>query len=320
MHCVFLDLQTFEQHIDLEVITQHVSKFTSYQTTNQSQITDRCKEADIVITNKVMFNREILAELPNLKLICVAATGTNNIDLEAAKSLGIKVTNVKNYSNKSVAQYVFAQLLSYYSRIEQHNNNVKQGLWQSQPVFCLHDIGSEELAGKTLGIVGYGNLGRSVERIALAFDMKVLVSERRGATSIREGRVSFEETMATADIISLHCPLTEDTKHLINANSLSNVKSNLVIINTARGDIIDDEALLNALNNNQIEAAILDVLNQEPPPPSHPLLENQLDNLIVTAHIAWGSSQSQQRLLNMLSDHVKAFVTNQKIDCLTAQL
>ena len=320
MHCVFLDLQTFEQHIDLEAITQHVSKFTSYQTTNQSQITDRCKDADIVITNKVVFNREILTELPNLKLICVAATGINNIDLEAAKSLGIKVTNVKNYSNKSVAQYVFAQLLSYYSRIEQHNSNVKKGLWQTQPVFCLHDVGSDELAGKTLGIVGYGNLGRSVEKIAQAFDMKVIVSERRGATSIRDGRVSFEQMMATADIISLHCPLTEETKHLINANTLSNAKRNLVIINTARGDIIDDSALLDALTNNRIEAAILDVLNQEPPPANHPLLNTQLDNLIVTAHIAWGSSQSQQRLLNLLSDHIKAIVNNQKIDCLTEQL
>jgi len=319
MHCVFLDLQTFAQHINLDEITGHVRHFTSYQTTDQTQLLVRCKNADIVITNKVVFDRQTLAQLPNLKLICVAATGTNNVDIQAAKEHGILVTNVKNYSNQSVAQYVFAQLLSYFSRIEKHNINVKQGLWQAQPVFCLHDVGSEELANKTLGIVGYGSLGKAVETIASAFGMKVIIAERANATTIRNGRVAFEEVMSNADIISLHCPLTEETKHLINTHSLKNAKRNLVIVNTARGDIIDDNALLLALESQRIEAAILDVLNQEPPPENHPLLNSGLDNLIITAHIAWGSLQSQQRLLNLLAVHIKAFVNNEPVNCLGSE-
>ena len=317
MHCVFLDVQTFEQHINLEAITKHVSTFVKYKTTQQSQIVERCEKADIVITNKVVFDKETLANLPQLKLICVAATGTNNIDLVAAKQQNVLVTNVKGYSNQSVAQYVFAQLLAYFSRVEKHNNNVKQGKWQSQPVFCLHDIGSDELAGKTLGIIGHGSLGQTVEKIACAFGMKVLIAERQGASSVRDGRTAFDKVLMTSDIISLHCPLTEETKHLINERSLSLVKKSAVLINTARGDVIENKALLFALENKQLGAAILDVLDQEPPPADHPLLTSSLNNLFITAHIAWGSSQSQQRLLNLLSEHIEAFVSNKTVDSLT---
>lgn len=314
MRAVFLDQATFSPTINLTNVEQQVAKLSCYPLTQPEQVIERSCDANIIITNKVVLDRVRLTQLPELKLICIAATGTNNVDLAAATELGICVTNITNYANQSVSQYVFAQLLSYFSHISDHNQNVHNNLWQQHHSFCLHGKGMDELAGKTIAIIGYGSLGQAVAERAKAFDLNVLVSERLGASKIREGRVSFEQALSHADIISLHCPQTPDTERLINEKSLALLKPNAVLVNTARGGLIDNRALLAALQEQRIGAAILDVLDVEPPPADHPLIANKFDNLIISAHIAWASKQAQQRLIDKLGDNISAFKRSMPIN------
>ncbi|TYK67364.1 D-2-hydroxyacid dehydrogenase [Colwellia echini] len=314
MRAVFLDKQTFSSTIDFSSIEQTVTELDCYDITSPREVITRCINADIIITNKVLLTAEILTALPQLKLICITATGYNNVDIDAARKHNIAVTNVSGYSSQSVAQYVFAQLLEYYQQISHHNNNTEQGLWSSSKSFCYHGNGFHELAGKTLGIVGYGNLGKAVETIALAFDMKVLISERPNTTQKRSGRVSFNEVITQADIITLHCPQTPDTEKLINSDVLSRMKSSAVLINTARGPLVDEQALFEGLVNNEIAYAIIDVLTQEPPPENHPLLMTHLSNLKVTAHIAWASFESQQRLIELVAKNIQGFTQGEQLN------
>ncbi|MBO9489479.1 D-2-hydroxyacid dehydrogenase [Endozoicomonas sp. G2_1] len=314
MRAVFLDQATFSSEIDITMIEQQVSKLTCYPLTNPEQIIEHSRDANIIITNKVVLNRVLLTQLPELKLICIAATGTNNVDLASATELGICVTNITNYANQSVSQYVFAQLLNHFSHISDHNQNVRNNLWQQHHSFCLHGKGMEELAGKTIAIIGYGSLGQAVAERAKAFDLNVMVSEHCGASKIRNGRVSFEQALSQADIISLHCPQTADTTSLINEKSLALVKPSAVIVNTARGGLINNDALLAALREKRIAAAILDVLDVEPPPADHPLIANKFDNLIITAHIAWASKQAQQRLIDKIAENISAFAAKEPIN------
>jgi glycerate dehydrogenase len=307
MKAVFLDQGTFSAAISLKEIAAQCNELVCYDFTAPNQVINRCLNVEIIITNKVLLNSEILQQLPQLKLICVAATGTNNIDLIVAKQLGIIVKNVSNYAETTVAQYVFSQLLEYFQQISKHNNDTAQGLWQQSPSFCYHGNHINELAGKTLGIIGYGNLGKSVANIARAFAMNVLISEHRGAKNIRSARVSFEYLLQHSDIISLHCPQTPETINLIDQSALSLMKNSALLINTARGALINNQALLQALKKNQIKHAILDVLEQEPPPSDHPLLSCKLPNLTITAHIAWASQQAQQRLINSIAENIAAF-------------
>ncbi|MDG1752143.1 MAG: D-2-hydroxyacid dehydrogenase [Thalassotalea sp.] len=307
MHAVFLDQQTFSANIELAEIKKHVHALTCYPLTQANEVIERALDADIIITNKVILSEEVLSQLPQLKLICIAATGINNVDIAAAKKRNIAVTNVSGYAKNSVAQYVFAQMLEYFSQVNHHNSNVEQGLWQQSPSFCFHGNGSVELAGKTIGLVGYGNLAKSVERLALAFDMKVLIAERPNASSKRSKRVAFDEVIKQADVLSLHCPQTPDTENLINTDVLQKMKPSAMLINTARGAIVNEQDLLTALNNNEIAFAALDVLNQEPPSPNHLLLTNQPKNLKITAHIAWASIEAQQRLINLLAKNISDF-------------
>jgi glycerate dehydrogenase len=318
MKAVFLDKKTFSDAIDLTSISKQVIQLTCFDVTPAIEIIKRCIDAEIIITNKVVLNAATLANLPKLKLICITATGFNNVDIEAAQKLGIAVTNVSGYSNASVSQYVFAQLLDYFQQISHHNNNTLQGYWSTADAFCFHGKGFSELAGKTIGIIGYGNLGQAVARIAQAFEMKVLISERINSTVIRSGRVAFDEVIKQADVISLHCPQTADTEQLINRAALAKMKQNTVLINTARGALIDESALLDALKNKTIAYAVLDVLNQEPPSADHPLLtaiaNKQLTNLKITAHIAWASDESQQRLISLVGDNISAFKQGEKLN------
>ncbi len=314
MRAVFLDLQTFNCAIKLGAIEQQVTMLTCYDTTKASEIIERCQGADIIITNKVLLTAETLAALPQLKLICICATGYNNVDIDTASKLNIAVTNVNGYAGQSVAQYIFAQLLEYYQQTSHHNSNTAQGLWSTSEVFCYHGNGIHELAGKTIGIVGYGNLGKAVEAVAQAFNMRVLVSERVNSNTIRAGRTAFNEVIEQADIISLHCPQSSQTERLINAQVLAKMKSSAVLINTARGALIDDAALLAALKNKKLGYAILDVLAQEPPPADHLLLNTGLANLKITAHIAWASFEAQQRLIELLSNNIAAFKTGKRLN------
>jgi len=304
---VFLDYQTFSKDSDLTSLQQVVDDLTVYATTSPEQVIARCQNAEVVLSNKVLLNREILSQLPKLKLVCITATGINNIDIKAARALNIAVTNVGGYAKNSVAQYVFAQLLAYYSQIAHHNDNCQKGLWQQSDTFCLHGNGSIELAGKSIAIIGYGALGQKVAKIARAFDMKVLIAERPDAATIRPERMAFLAAIEQADIISLHCPQTLETQGIFNAKLFTRMKPSAILINTARGALINNEDLLNALNNEQIACAILDVLEQEPPPKDHILLAAQSSKLKITAHIAWASQQAQQTLLNLVAANISAF-------------
>tara|TARA_B110000211_G_scaffold112086_1_gene130202 strand:+ start:4313 stop:5266 length:954 start_codon:yes stop_codon:yes gene_type:complete len=304
---VFLDYQTFSKDSDLTSLQQVVDDLTVYATTSPEQVIARCQNAEVVLSNKVLLNREILSQLPKLKLVCITATGINNIDIKAARALNIAVTNVGGYAKNSVAQYVFAQILAYYSQIAHHNDNCQKGLWQQSDTFCLHGNGSIELAGKSIAIIGYGALGQKVAKIARAFDMKVLIAERPDAATIRPERMAFLAAIEQADIISLHCPQTLETQSMFNAKLFTRMKPSAILINTARGALINNEDLLNALNNEQIACAILDVLEQEPPPKDHILLAAQSPKLKITAHIAWASQQAQQTLLNLVAENISAF-------------
>jgi glycerate dehydrogenase len=322
MNAVFLDSQTFSSNISFAAIEAQVTSLTCYSTTSTSQVLERCQDADIVITNKVVLTEEILSQLPKLKLICIAATGYNNIDIEAALKKNIAVTNVSGYAGNSVAQYVLAQMLEYYQQTCHHNTNTELGHWQKNETFCYHGKAITELAGKTLSIVGYGSLGKAVAKIADAFSMTILISERPGVnssnTQIRSGRVSFEQVIEQADFLTLHCPETPETKNLINTTVLNKMKPSAMLINTARGALVNSVDLLKALKSKQIAYAALDVLEQEPPPANHPLLmslqNNELTNLKVTAHIAWASSEAQQRLIHLLSNNIAAYKQGENLN------
>lgn len=314
MKAVFLDSQTFSANITFEAIKQQVTSLTCYTTTAAEQVLERCQNADLVITNKVVLTADIVAKLPQLKLICIAATGYNNVDINAATKNNIAVTNVSGYAGNSVAQYVLAQILEYYQQTCHHNANTQQGKWQQSQTFCYHGNSITELSGKTLAIIGYGSLGEAVAKLAKAFGMKIVISERLDASENRQGRISFKQVIAQADILSLHCPQTTDTENLINTEILAQMKPSAMLINTARGALVNSDDLLAALQNKQIAYAVLDVLEQEPPLADHPLLNANLDNLKITAHIAWASSEAQQRLINLLSDNIAAFIRGEKLN------
>lgn len=307
MKAVFLDSQTFSSNITFTAIEQQVTDLTCYTNTTSEQVLERCSNAELIITNKVILTAKILAKLPGLKIVCIAATGYNNVDINAATKLGIAVTNVSGYAGQSVAQYVLAQILEYYQQINHHNTNTEQGHWQKSDTFCYHGNAITELAGKTLGIIGYGNLGQAVVKLVEAFGMNILISENINSTDTRPGRTSFEQVIAQADILSLHCPQTTSTENLINANVFNKMKPTAMLINTARGALVNSADLLTALTTNQIAYAVLDVLEQEPPPADHILLNANINNLKITAHIAWASSEAQQRLINLLSNNIAAF-------------
>ena len=326
MHAVFLDSQTFSENVSFEMVKQQVTTLTCYATTTEEQVLERCLDADIIITNKVILTANILAQLPKLSLICITATGYNNVDITAAVKHHIAVTNVSGYAGNAVAQYVIAQILEYYQQTSHHNINTTQGYWQKSDIFCYHGNAITELANKTIGIVGYGSLGQAVAKLANAFGMNVLISERPNSQTVRQDRVSFEQLLNQADIISLHCPQTTETTNLIDKNSLAKMKPTAMLINTARGPLVNSVDLLSALTTKQIAYAVLDVLEQEPPTADHPLLMairesntgsnhlNKLDNLKITAHIAWASSEAQQRLINLLSDNIAAFKKGERLN------
>lgn len=312
MNVVFLDLATFSPTIDFAPIRQACSQFDCYDFTSPDLVVERAYNADIIITNKVVISEKLLSQLPNLKLICVAATGTNNVDLSAAKARSIVVTNASNYAGASVAQYIFAQLLDYFQHTQSHIQNVTQGLWPKSPSFCVLGQPFNELSGKTLGIIGYGHIGQTVASIAKAFGMEILIAERPKAKTLRAGRVSFDDMLRQADIVSLHCPLTANTEGLFNHSVFSMMKPSTVLVNTARGGLINSRDLKQALINKDISYAILDVLEVEPPPSDHLLLQGDVNNLTITAHIAWASQEAQQRLINILANNINGF-TNGKI-------
>ncbi|MBU1237489.1 MAG: D-2-hydroxyacid dehydrogenase [Gammaproteobacteria bacterium] len=282
--------------------------WTEYEKTAPQEVLDRLKDATIVITNKVRLTGELLARLPKLRLIAEAATGTDNIDLAWCREHKLPVTNIRGYAVDTVPEHVFMLLLALRRQLPAYRADVAAGKWQRSPMFCFFDHPIRDLRGSTLGIFGRGSLGRGVARLAEAFDMRVLWGERKGVAAVREGYVSFETLLAEADAISLHCPLDDRTRGMFGETELRAMKRDAVLINTARGGLVDETALLRALREGWIAGAGFDVLSKEPPADGNPLLDVELPNLIVTPHVAWSSDTAMQSLADQLIDNMEAFI------------
>ena len=278
-----------------------------YDRTPPELAAERIADAQIVLTNKVPITREVISACGNLSYIGVTATGYNVVDLCAASERGIVVTNAPAYSTQAVAQHVMALLLHDVSCVAQYDALVKRGLWTSSRDFCLYDAPMEELAGKTLGIVGFGSIGRTVARTALAMDMRVLVSTPHSRLEGSDVRfVSLDELLAYSDVITLHCPLTEQTRGLIGREALSKMRPGVRVINTARGPLVDEEAMAEALCSGHVRCYMADVLSSEPPDADNPLLHAA--NAVITPHVAWAPRQTRERLMAIVVENVRSFL------------
>lgn len=283
-------------------------ELTVYDRTRPEETVARAADAEIVLTNKVIIGRKEIIQLPHLKYIGVLATGYNVVDLQAASERGIIVTNVPAYSTESVAQMVFAHLLTVTNRTEHYALQNREGRWIQNPDFCYWDTSLTELAGKTIGIIGLGNIGRRVAQIALAFGMQVKALTSKPAEALPEGiqKVSLDKLLSDSDVLSLHCPLTDDTHHLINNKTLSQMKSTAILINTGRGPLVDDQAVADALEKGAIAAYCADVLTEEPPKSDNPLLKQP--NTFITPHIAWATKEARSRLIQVAIGNVRSFL------------
>lgn len=302
----FLDTDSLGPELDFSALDEAADDWEWYPGTSPEQVAERLAGVEVAVSNKVRIDAAALDAAADLRLICVAATGVNNIDLEAAAARGIAVCNATGYATPAVVQHVFALLLALATRLEHYHAVARDGRWAAHPFFCVLDEPITELAGRTLGIVGHGELGRGVERIAHAFGMEVLIAARRGAP-VPEGRVDFDELLERADAVSLHCPLTDETRGLIGAAELRRMKSTAFLINTARGGIVDEPALADALRAGEIAGAGFDVLTEEPPRNGNVLLEPDIPNLIVTPHSAWGTHAARQRLVEQVAANIRAW-------------
>lgn len=307
---VILDSATLGSDIDFSPITS-LGETTFYSTTQPSETDDRIRNAEIIVTNKVFIGKEQIAAAPNLRLVCVAATGYNNIDLNALTARGIAATNVKGYSTQTVAQLVFASILNIYGSISLYNSDMREGQWQQSPTFTMLSHPIFDLENKTIGIIGYGSIGRQVEGIAKAFGMKPLICALPGRDYPKEeNRTPFEDILQQSDIITLHCPLTPQTQNLISAPQLQKMKPSAILVNTSRGPVVNLDDLDNALATNQIRAAVIDVMPQEPPK-AHPFFSRS--NAYITPHVAWASLEARSRLVAGIANNIKVYLEG-KID------
>lgn len=308
MKAVFLDLATIgPDDLSLASLDQLPLSWSYFDATCPHELADRTANADIIVSNKCVLDESTIRAAGNLKYICAAATGFNHIDINTARTANIPVSNVRNYATQSVVQHVYALMLALSTRLLEYTAAVKGGNWQRSENFCLLDYPIEEVAGKKLGIIGYGTLGRAVAAVAPALGMEVLIAvSLHGHT--QSGRLPLNELLTQADIVSVHLPLTDQTRNLIGVKELKLMKPGALLINTARGGIIDEAALANALKQNQIGGAGIDVLSEEPPVGSNPLLQPGLPNLIVTPHSAWASRQARQTLVNEIKLNIEAFL------------
>ncbi|MGB8516321.1 MAG: D-2-hydroxyacid dehydrogenase [Gallionella sp.] len=286
----------------------------SYPATSTEQVVSRLQHATIAISNKVVLSRDALAQLPKLKVIAIAATGTNNVDLDYCRERGIVVCNIRNYSVHSVPEHVFMLTLALRRNLLAFLDEVKNGAWQASEQFCLFTHPVQDLFGSTLGIIGNGAIGNSVATIAAAFGMKILRAEHKGVTAVRPGYTAFDEVLKRSDVITLHLPLNEQTRHLISTVEFEIMQRHALLINTARGGLVDEVALLQALRSGRIGGAGFDVLEKEPPKDGHTLLDLNLPNFIITPHIAWSGRAAMQTLADMLIDNIEAFVAGAPIN------
>lgn len=285
-------------------------QWIEYPATQPGQVVERLRGAAVAITNKVPLDATAIAALPELKMIAVSATGTNNVDLAACRARGIVVSNIRGYAEHTVPEHVMALLLALSRNLVAWRETLLAGGWQQSPQFCLFDHPIRDLHGATLGLIGSGTLGNGVARLAEAFGMRVLRAERKGAATVRPGYTAFPEVLAQVDAISLHCPLTPETTGLIGEAELQAMKPSALLINTARGGIVDEAALIRALKEGWIAGAGFDVITAEPPPAGHPMVDPQLlalPNFLLTPHVAWSSRPAMQALADQLIDNIEAF-------------
>ena len=313
MKAVFLDYASLAQNdLDFSELQAVFENLTLYPASTEEQVLERIQEVDVVITNKVRISAEVIQQLPQLKLILISATGTNNVDLVQTKKSGIVVCNCQAYGTSAVAQHTLMLMLALSTSVIQYHQAVQKGEWQKAQQFCLLDFPIVELAGKTLGIIGYGELGQAVAQLAKAFGMQIMVGALPNRPQ-REGRVQLDVLLSQADYVSLHCPLTAETKDLIDAKVFDRMKSSAFLINCARGGIVNEQALADALIHRKIAGAATDVLTVEPPKQGNVLLNIDIPNLIITPHSAWGSVDARQRIVQQLMENVKAFQNGQPI-------
>lgn len=286
---------------------------TLFDRTPADKIVERAADADIVLTNKVPFSADTLRQLPRLRFICVLATGYNIIDTEAAARQGVVVANIPAYSTMSVAQMAFAHILNITNHVASYAREVADGKWTNCPDFCFWDSALTELAGKTMGIVGLGNIGMATARIAVALGMKVVAMTSKSADTLPEGitPAPLDDVLASADVVSLHCPLTPSTRHLINAASIAKMKPSAILINTGRGPLVDEQAVADALNGGRLAAFGADVLSQEPPRGDNPLLSAR--NCFLTPHIAWATLEARTRLMSTATENVRQFIAGEPV-------
>ena len=310
MKAVFLDFDTVSNgDVDSAPIVAAGVDLQVHGVTADSQIDERIASAQIVITNKLRMDAPRFDAAPDLRLICVAATGVNNIDLETARERHIGVCNIVSYCTQSVVQHVFAVMLSLTHHIAEYQQLLRSGAWRNSPQFCLLDFPIRELAGLTLGIVGLGELGSAVARLGEAFGMRVIAARRPDGGESASDRVPLEQLLRESDVVSLHCPLTHQTRNLIGRRELSLMKRDAILINTARGALVDSAALAECLRRGAIAGAAIDVLPQEPPIDGDPLLADDLRNLVITPHIAWAAREARQRAVDEIAANVASFLS-----------
>lgn len=286
---------------------ENIGDITVYERTTPEHLFERAEGADVLITNKTVLNADAIARLPKLKYIGVIATGYNVVDTEAAANHGIPVTNIPAYSTMSVAQHVFALLLTVTDRVEHYAQEVREGRWSKSRDFCFWDTPLIELAGKKFGIIGLGNIGMTVAKLAVDFGMKVLAFTSKEVEELPDGviKVELNDLFKESDVISLHCPLTKSTEHIVNEKSIKAMKTGVILINTGRGPLVDDYAVAAALKEGKIGAFCADVLTTEPPASDNPLLS--APNTYITPHIAWATREARSRLMQIAYDNLKAF-------------
>jgi glycerate dehydrogenase len=307
MRAVFLDFATVSAgDLDTARLDAALPGLRYFDHTTPAELAARVADAEAILANKSRLDAAALGAATGLRLVCLAATGTDNVDLDAARARGVAVCNIRGYCTASVAQHVFALILALTQRLGDYHAEVRAGRWGAGARFCLLDFPIRELAGKSLGIVGYGELGRAVARLGAAFGMQVLVAARRGEAATA-GRTSFDDVLARADVLSLHCPLTPQTRNLIGAPELARMRPDALLVNTARGGLVDAAALAAALRAGRLGGAGIDVLAQEPPVDGDPLLAEDIPNLIVTPHVAWAAREARQRALDEMALNVDAF-------------
>lgn len=314
MNIIFIDSQTLSAEVKLKPLS-FAHQWQSYASSTPAQIVERAAQADIIINNKVPLDATLLKQLPKLKLIAVPATGTNHIDVAACKALGIAVCNIPHYAETTVPEHVLALIFSLQRQIMPYHRSVAAGRWQDSGMFSYFDYSIRDLKGSTLGLVGAGTLGSAVELLATCLGMKVIFAGRKGEATVKEGKVPFSQFLAQSDIISLHCPLTTENKHLLSGPEFAQMQKKPLIINTARGELIDSIALVQALEQGQIRGAGIDVCSPEPPPKNHPFMQIlQRDDFILTPHVAWSSIEAMQFLADQLIDNITAFVAGRAIN------